>query len=56
MLRMDGSTDEGRAYGPFPVAPAHPVQSARARLHPCAFGMGGASLRALRGSGDKVLR
>jgi hypothetical protein len=23
----------GRAYGPFPVAPAHPAQSASARLH-----------------------
>jgi len=54
MLRMDGSTDEGRAYGPFPVAPSHPVQSASARLHPCAFGMGGASLRVLRRGGDKV--
>jgi hypothetical protein len=32
MLRMDGSIDEGRAYGPFPVAPSHPVQSASARL------------------------
>jgi len=46
MLRMDGSTDEGRAYGPFPVAPARSVQSASARLHPRPIGMGGASLRA----------
>jgi hypothetical protein len=54
MLRMDGSTDEGRAYGPFPVAPAHPVQSASARLHPRAFGMGSASLRAMEGGGIRV--
>jgi len=51
MLRMDGSTDEGRAYGPFPVTPAHPVQSASARLHPRAIGMGGESLRAWGGGG-----
>ena len=55
MLRMDGSTDEGRAYGPFPVAPSHPVQSASARLHPCAFGMGGASLRARGGVGIRFV-
>jgi len=33
MLRMDGSIDEGRTYGPFPVTPARSVQSASARLH-----------------------
>jgi len=31
---------------PDVIAPAHPVQSASARLHPRSKGMGGASLRA----------
>ncbi len=59
MLRMEGrshashggSTDEGRAYGPRRDC-AVPSRTVRQRTSaPPAFGMGGASLRAMEGGG-----
>ena len=46
--------DEGYAYGPAFLHRPTPEQSASARLHPRAIGMGGASLRRAGGGGDKA--
>ena len=54
MLRMDGTTEEGRAYGPFPVAPSHPVQSASARLHARRVWNGRRKFKGAGRGGDKL--